>query len=307
MALRSSALPLIVAGALSAACGGHAPPRTHTPEQGTSTIEANGIRFAYYADGNPADPLVLLIHGFPDTAHAWDDLRPRIAAQGYYVVSPFTRGYGPSVAPDGAKFDAESLGKDALALIDAFGKEHAVIVGHDWGAVAAYSAAALDPAKVDKLAILAIPNPGTIKLRVRDLYGARHFVALKKKRAHKRVRRNDYAYVDKLYKRWSPEWSFSPNDVDDVKNSFAHPGSLQAALGYYRDLPLKTAEFLKAPTQVPVLVIAGRSDGTVPITAYDNEAGFAAGRQLEKLDAGHFPHREQPEQFLAFLLAFLKQ
>ena len=61
-------------------------------------VEANGLRFAYLEEGT--GPLVLLMHGFPDTARTWDDLRPRIAAKGYRVVSPFTRGYRPTGIPD---------------------------------------------------------------------------------------------------------------------------------------------------------------------------------------------------------------
>ena len=56
-------------------------------------VDANGLRFAYLEEGS--GPLVLLLHGFPDTAHTWDELRPRIAAKGYRAVSPFMRGYSP--------------------------------------------------------------------------------------------------------------------------------------------------------------------------------------------------------------------
>jgi pimeloyl-ACP methyl ester carboxylesterase len=61
-------------------------------------VHANGLKFAYIEEGS--GPLVLLLHGFPDTAHTWDDLRPRIAAHGYRAVSPFMRGYHPSAIPD---------------------------------------------------------------------------------------------------------------------------------------------------------------------------------------------------------------
>ncbi len=298
---------LTLAATLLAGCAPQAPPRIHQPEVGTATVMANGMEFAYFAEGDPADPLVLLVHGFPDTAHAWDELRPQIAAQGYYVVSPFTRGYAPSMAPSGASYDARTLGEDVLALIDAFGREDADVVGHDWGALAGYSAAALDPSKVRTLTGLAIPHPGTLKIRLRDLHRTRHFVALRKKNADRRVERDDYAGIVELYERWSPTWDFSPADVEAVKNTFAADGSLRAALGYYRDLSLKAPDYLKEPTQVPVLVIAGIDDGTTPLDAYDETSGYGAGRRLEQLQAGHFPHREQPEEFLRVLLAFLAE
>src|SRR5919106_4330838 len=86
----------------------------------------------------------LMLHGFPDTAHTWDDLRPRIAAKGYRAVSPFMRGYHPSAVPDRDP-DQETLTRDPLALIEALGARDAIVMGHDWGASAAYGAAALGP------------------------------------------------------------------------------------------------------------------------------------------------------------------
>ncbi|MFZ3291893.1 alpha/beta fold hydrolase, partial [Mycobacterium sp.] len=85
-------------------------------------VEANGLKFAYLEEGS--GPLVLMLHGFPDTAHTWDDLRPRIAAKGYRAVSPFTRGYHPTAIPD-RDADGVTLARDALALIEALGASEA--------------------------------------------------------------------------------------------------------------------------------------------------------------------------------------
>src|SRR4051812_7152987 len=92
------------------------------------TVEANGVRFGYLEQGT--GPLVLLVHGFPDTAHSWSHAMPLIAAAGYRAVAPFTRGYFPTAVPADDKYDGDTLGKDLLALIDALepgGK--AVVVG----------------------------------------------------------------------------------------------------------------------------------------------------------------------------------
>src|SRR2546421_12761958 len=91
-------------------------------------VDANGLRFAYLEEG--AGPLVLLLHGFPDTAHSWDALRPRLAAKGYRAVSPFTRGYHPTEIP-ARDADQETLARDALALIEALGERDAIVVAHD--------------------------------------------------------------------------------------------------------------------------------------------------------------------------------
>jgi hypothetical protein len=67
--------------------------RTYIPESNVSFVEANGLRFGFLAEGD--GPLVLLMHGFPDTPHTWDHVRPALAAAGFRAVSPFMRGYAP--------------------------------------------------------------------------------------------------------------------------------------------------------------------------------------------------------------------
>jgi pimeloyl-ACP methyl ester carboxylesterase len=181
-------------------------------------VEANGLNFGYLEDGS--GPLVLMLHGFPDTAHTWDDLRPRIAAQGYRAVSPFMRGYHPTAIPD-RDADQETLARDPLALIEALGASEAVIIGHDFGAGAAYGAAALGPDRVTKLFVLAIPHPATLKPSLKKLWGVRHFATYKLPGAANRFARNDFAALPKICRRWSPDWRPDPNEFDPVRACFA--------------------------------------------------------------------------------------
>ncbi|OBK43132.1 alpha/beta fold hydrolase [Mycobacterium sp. 1081908.1] len=153
-------------------------------------VEAHALRFAYLEDGS--GPLVLSLHGFPDTPHTWDDLRPRLAAQGYRAVSPYMRGYHPSAIPAGDA-DQETLAGDPLALIEALGAREAVVIGHDWGASAAYGAAALGPDRVKKLFVVGIPHPAALKPTLKKLWGVRHFATYKLPGAAKRFARNDFA------------------------------------------------------------------------------------------------------------------
>jgi pimeloyl-ACP methyl ester carboxylesterase len=99
-------------------------------------VLANGLRFAFIEEGD--GPLALLLHGFPDTAHTWDAVRPALAHAGFRAVSPFTRGYFPTDVPIDAAYDVNTLGRDVLELITALGASKAIVVGHDWGAAAGY-------------------------------------------------------------------------------------------------------------------------------------------------------------------------
>ncbi|MEL6342187.1 MAG: alpha/beta hydrolase [Myxococcota bacterium] len=282
---------------------GSAKIREHVPETGTLMVQANGLTFHYFEEGD--GPLVLLMHGFPDTAHTWDDVRPALAEAGYRAVSPFTRGYAPTGIP-AEDTDAETMGQDVLALIAALGEESAIVVGHDWGAQAAYAAAHLDPSKIDKLVVVAIPHPDTLRPTLSTLWSGRHFFYLNRSSGVSRMQKNDFAHVNALYARWAPTWDVSSEELEPVKNVFAREDSLNAALGYYRTAEFSATPLFAQDLMVNTLLIGGRED-LLPESAFtvDSVTRFGADHEVVMLDAGHFPHREAPEAFMDALLRFL--
>src|SRR5271168_872361 len=266
-------------------------------------VDANGLRFAYLEEGT--GPLVLLLHGFPDTAHSWDDLRPRIAAKGYRAVSPFMRGYHPSAIPD-RDTDQETLARDPLALIEALGARDAIIIGHDWGALAAYGAAGLGPDRVTKAFAIGIPHPATLKPSPKKLWGVRHFLAYKLPGAPDRFARNDFAALPAICRRWSPTWNPDPKEFDAVRAAFANPASLNAAFGYYRKLSPIPSAALKARITVPMVVFAGLDDPVAEPSDYRAAARMFQNEYIvEEVRGGHFMHREHPEAFAERLLTHL--
>jgi pimeloyl-ACP methyl ester carboxylesterase len=266
-------------------------------------VDANGLKFAYLEEGT--GPLVLMLHGFPDTAHTWDHLRSRIAAKGYRAVSPFMRGYHPTAIPD-RDADQETLARDALALVDALGASEAIVIGHDWGASAAYGAAALGPERVKKLFVLAIPHPAALKPTLKKLWGVRHFAVYKLPGAAERFARNDFAALPEICRRWSPSWRPDPHEFDPVRASFSNRASLTAAFGYYRKLSPIPSASLKARITVPTVVFAGLDDPVAEPADYRGAARMFAGDYIvEEVDGGHFMHREHPDAFAERLLAHL--
>ncbi len=267
------------------------------------TIEANGLKFAYLEEGE--GPLVLLVHGFPDTAHSWDATRPVLAEAGFRVVSPWTRGYLPTEIPTAEAYDADTLGADLLALIDALGHDNAVVVGHDWGASAAYSAAGLAPHKVRQLVTVAIPHPAGIVPTPRVVWNVRHFFSLRRKNAARWIRAGNLDHIDELVRRWSPTWNPSANETSDVKAAFEQPGCLEAALGYYRALSPKLPRGHRRPVTVPSVAFAGLDD-LLPPEAFDRASKrYKASYEVVRMPGGHFMHREHPEHFNRELLRVL--
>lgn len=267
-------------------------------------VFANGVRFATLEEGQ--GPLVLLLHGFPDTAHTWDDVRPALAAAGYRAVSPFLRGYAPTSIPADGRYDSATLGRDTLALIEALGVDQAIVVGHDWGAAAAYAAASLAPARVSLLVTIAIPHPASLRPLPHLLWKGRHFFVLRRRGAEALVRADDFAVVDELVRRWSPAWQVPPGETAAAKEAFRQPGCLDAALGYYRALGLRPQPEASAKIAVPSAVFSGDDDGIVGHGDFERARRWFRDRyEVVRMPGGHFLHREHPTRFIAELLRVL--
>ena len=269
-------------------------------------IDANGLRFAYLEWGDAAHPLLLMFHGFPDTPWTWDFAGPRLAALGYRVVAPWMRGYAPTSLPP-RDTTSRDLGEDVLALIEALGAKHATVVGHDWGAEAVSAAVGLKPQAIDKLLLVAFPHRTQLPARPSVGWGGRHFIGLRLPGALGRFSANDFAMVDVYCRRWSPTWKLSSDDTRAVKQSFATPGSADAALGYYRGATVLTPKYMRARIAVPTLAVAGEHDPVVLPRDFENARRHFTGRyEVAVIPGGHFCHRESPEAFVAAVTKFLQ-
>ena len=277
----------------------------------TRVVAANGLRFTCRVWGPATGPLVLCLHGFPESATGWDRLGPVLARAGYRVVAPWMRGYHPTEAPKDDDYGPRALGEDALALMTAFDAPRATVIGHDWGAGAAIAAAQLAPHRVDRLITVAIPHPAVVPSSA--LLRAHHFLTLPLPGAVGRLAEDDYAEVEAILRRWSPNWRPSAAEVEEAKRAFRHPGGARAILGYYR-AAMRDAlgapdarAFTRSPVRVPTLAISGGADAALDPALYDlNPPMFPAGYDRAiVVDAGHFPQREAPEAFNAAVLRFL--
>lgn len=276
-------------------------------------IDANGIEFAYLEAGR--GPLVLCLHGFPDTAWSFAPVLDRLAAAGYHAVAPFSRGYAPAaLAPDG---DYRSLtrARDLIALIGRFSAEPAFVVGHDWGAVTTYLAAALRPDCFRAIVTASIPHLSAfVPPSLRQLRRSRYMGFFQLRGiAERTVVANDFAWLRALIREWSPGWDFSEDDFAPLRQTFSDPQRLHAALAYYRALPGELLQrrnwpLLFSPVKVPALVVRGLEDGCIGAELFERQAQrFLAGHELLSLRCGHFMHAERPDELAAAILRFIGQ
>ncbi len=278
-------------------------------------VEVNGLELAYI-EARPSSsekaPLVICLHGFPDSAHSYDGLLPVLAKAGYRVVAPFMRGYFPSAIPGDGDYSITALAGDALGLIEALGESDAIVIGHDWGGMAAYTAANIAPDKVRKLVVLAVPHMAATENSLAQLKRSWYVLFFQLPwLPEKRVPRNNFAFIDRLYRAWSPNWNEAEFNLAPVKRALAAPGGLVAALGYYRRMirgaSKSVYDVMSRITSVPTLWFAGEADGSIGPEILANTAKACSGPfELVSLPrVGHFIHREAPEEFQSKLLAFI--
>lgn len=172
----------------------------------TGSIEANGLTFHYLEAG--AGPTVLALHGFPDHPRSYRHQMPALAAAGYRVVAPYMRGYAPTEAPEGSYFGVPALAADAVALAAALSDDPVVLIGHDWGAAAAHTAAALAPERFSKLITIAVPyGPAfTQSLVTSPLQQRRswYMFFFQLPFAEAAVAHDGFAFIERLWRDWSP-------------------------------------------------------------------------------------------------------
>jgi pimeloyl-ACP methyl ester carboxylesterase len=202
----------------------------------SGSVRANDVTFHYLAMGE--GPLLLCLHGFPDHARSFQHQLRYFSALGYRVIAPLMRGYPPTATPAGATFYAADLAHDVVALVRSLGASRATLLGHDWGARAAYGAAVLAPEMFDRLVTLALPyGPGlrTALIRSPDQQRRSWYIFFfRTKLAEAALTHDQCALIQRLWHDWSPGWTLPKRDMDDIRTLFASPKAAEAALAYYR-------------------------------------------------------------------------
>jgi pimeloyl-ACP methyl ester carboxylesterase len=285
---------------------------------GHREVDANGIQFALLEAGS--GPLALCLHGFPDTAHTWRHLLPELADGGYRAVAPFMRGYSPTgLAPDGC-YSLGALAADANALHDALDADQAaVLIGHDWGAEAAYGAAAFAPQRWSRLVTLAIPplsmDPGLFS----DYDQLKRFFYMyffTQPGAEEAVAADDMAFLDRLWADWSPGYD-AAQDLARVKESLREPENLAAAVAYYPAslgaAPESCSKFEAEQRAVaetapqPTLYLHGARDGCIGADLVADAADRLSPESRFAVvdEVGHFLHLEDPARINGEILSWL--
>lgn len=272
-------------------------------------VTVNGARLAYIEAGPETGPLVLCVHGFPDHPLSYRPLMQRLAEAGYRTVAPWLRGYAPSTIE--GPFHMNQIGDDIVGLAEALSDQRVALVGHDWGAVAAYGALARYPERFHAGVALAVPYPEQfarntlhhpsqlLRSSYMLLFQLRHF-------SDYVVSRNNFEFIDFLWSLWSPGYVPNAEDMAELKRTLAL--SMPRPLRYYRENVKEGKRMRKWPRiSTPTLYLHGRDDGCAVVELAEGQQRYFTGPFETGIvnNAGHFLQLEQPDAVADHILYWL--
>ena len=266
-------------------------------------------------------PIALCLHGFPDSAHGFRKLAPHLVAAGYRVIAPFMRGYRPSSLPSDGAYHLGALMDDALQVRAAANPtDDDVVVGHDWGAIAATGLAALPDSPFRKAVVMSVPPAAALRtgalralpLLPRQLLRSWYISYFQLPFAPER---SGSWIVPLLWQRWSPGYG-ATEDLRHVDTAIGTPDRWQAALGPYRALirnyrpPARYAELHRwwtAAPRIPTLYLHGADDGCMTAALAPLIGGaLPSGSDVAVVEnAGHFLQLERPDEVGRRIVGFL--
>ena len=202
------------------------------------TVEANGIKHRIAEMGQ--GPLVIFLHGFPESWYSWRHQLPATAKAGFHAVAPDLRGYGKTDKPAEVEaYDVHHLTADVVGLIDALGEKTAVVVGHDWGALVAWYAVLLHPDRFTGVAAMSVPYGGRSAVSpletMKKTYGDNFYYILYFQEpgvAEAEFDKDPRRFLSRLY--LSPDSPREPPEITDRKRS---AGGWSGRMGAPKGLP----------------------------------------------------------------------
>jgi pimeloyl-ACP methyl ester carboxylesterase len=288
------------------------------PPPAVKTVRTNILEIGYHESGEPSGFPVILLHGFPDDAHAYDGVAPLLAQHGYRALAVYLRGYGPTRFLDqSAPKTAEqaAIGQDVIDFADAMKLPRFAVAGYDWGGRASCIAAALNPDRVRAAVLIGgysiqntidPPRPAPPEAARRLWY--QWYLNTEAGRIGLEKNRHDFCRL--LWQEWSPTWRFSDAMYDQTAASFDNPDFVGCVIHSYRHRNLNApgeprfadterALAKRPPIEVPVIGLYGGDDGFGhPTTEISANERRVLPKLIEKRiveGAGHFVPHEKPE------------
>ncbi|TFH05960.1 MAG: alpha/beta hydrolase [Spirochaetales bacterium] len=277
-------------------------------------IKTNGVTLHVLRAGNPANPLAVLLHGFPEFHLGWDRQINDLVHAGFYVLAPDQRGYNLSDKPRSiGAYTVDKLALDIIGLIDSVGVSKAVIAGHDWGAIVAWHLGVCHPDRVEKLIIANVPHPVVFKKfydhdndqRRRSRYIRQFQVPILPEMM---LRKDDFKNAVESLVKTSLPGSFSTDEIEEYKRAWGQPGALTGMLNWYRAMVRRRTRLETIRVTVPTLILWGKRDRFLKWQMAEASLEYCDDGRIEFFDdATHWVLRDRPEAVNRLIVKFLSR
>jgi pimeloyl-ACP methyl ester carboxylesterase len=294
----------------------------------TRTVQTPVLNVGFEESGDPQGFPIILLHGFPDDVHAWDEVTTSLAGKGHRIIVPYLRGYGATRFRDAAAprmGEQAAIGQDLIDVADALGLSRFAVAGYDWGNRAACIASALHPDRVRAAVFIGgytiqdtvSPPQPIAPERERALWYQWYFNT---ERGRAGLAANRRPLCRLLWELWSPTWHFTDDTYARTAPSFDNPDFVDVVIHSYRHRNMNAPgeprfieverQLAKRPKiQVPSIVLLGADDGVggpPPADSPAERASFTAlaARRIVS-GAGHFLPREKPDAVSSALMELI--
>jgi pimeloyl-ACP methyl ester carboxylesterase len=261
-----------------------------------------GVGLEVFVDGPEDGTPVVLLHGWPDSHDLWRDQVAALTAAGYRTIAPDLRGFGASDKPaDVAAYQIKNTVFDFVAILDALGLSSVNLVGHDWGAGAAWGIAAFLPDKVDKLVVMSVGHPNAFRNAGFEQRARSWYMLLF----------NFEGIAEEWFEQNGTAMLASHPDRDEVLQALKEPGALTASLGWYRANAHPRGllqPFAEIPNVTsPTMGLWSTGDFALLEKQMTESAAYVDGPwRYERIEgSAHWMQREKPQQVNELLLDFL--
>jgi pimeloyl-ACP methyl ester carboxylesterase len=267
-------------------------------------FRSEGLTFTVRDDGPIDGPVVIALHGFPQTSASWSAVTPLLTRAGYRVLAPDQRGYSAGARPrDVRAYSMRSLTADVLALADAAGAERFHLLGHDWGAAVSWVLAGRHAERVASLSAVSVPHPAALRRALAGRQALRSW------------------YIGAFQLPWLPERLLHARggvlarrllagtgmpDTEDAVRLLRDPRTATPMLDWYRAIRLP-GQLGAGRTRVPTLFVWSDGDTAIGRAAAEGAADFVtASYRFEVLrGASHWIPEERPSELAALVLEHL--
>ena len=297
----------VAVGALLPACAAINRQNAIVSEIQHVQIQASGFTFDARVAGPEDGPLVLLLHGFPQSSYEWRAQIPVLAEMGFRVVAPDQRGYSPGARPAGVdSYTIPHLVGDVVEIADAFGARQFHVVGHDWGAAVAWYTGLTHPERVLSLVPISVPHPFAFGQALSNPEGEQA-----QRSGYMEMFRSDTAEATFLADDASALRSIyggsglTADEIEEYVRLLSEPGALTGALNWYRAMLLPSSGSATAltPISMPTMYVWSDADVALGREGAELTENFVQGPyRFEVLRGiGHWVPEQAPDQLNALL------